>query len=203
LDINSEFKARDYQADAINKSCEQQRGLVKCATGGGKTFIASGIIAELGVFPFVFYVTSCDLLKQAKDEIEKFVQLSGSPVSVGMIGGGKCEIKDINVMTVQTAVRALGGKYKAFDDEDKSKDNTDIEDKRAVLRELIMSARGMICDEVQHWASETCQMISEASVNAHYRYGLSATPHRDLGDDILIDACFEIMVILLNLRLCF
>lgn len=46
------------------------------------------------------------------------------------------------------------------------------------------------CDEVQHWASESCQIISDYSENARYKFGLSATPWRDMGDDILIDACF-------------
>jgi superfamily II DNA or RNA helicase len=48
----------------------------------------------------------------------------------------------------------------------------------------------MICDEVQHWAAETCQIISDSSKMCQYRYGMSATPWRDKGDDILIDACF-------------
>jgi superfamily II DNA or RNA helicase/intein/homing endonuclease len=154
------------------------------------TSIASSIIAGIGVSPTIFYVPSIDLLKQAKDEIEKFVWENGSPVEVGMVGGGKKDIKDITVMTIQTAVRALGGVWVKFDEEDSTKDNTDITDIKEDIKHLIQNCRLMICDEVQHWASETCQIISDNSKMCHYRFALSATPYRDKGDDILIDACF-------------
>jgi superfamily II DNA or RNA helicase len=55
---------------------------------------------------------------------------------------------------------------------------------------LIRSAKLIICDEVQHWRAETCQVIADNSLSCRWRYGLSATPWRDAGDDILIDACF-------------
>lgn len=186
----SDLEPRDYQQETIDKAVQRQRGVIKCATGGGKTAIASGIIAALGVSPFIFYVTSKDLLHQAHSEITKFVSNNGSKLEVGIIGDGHKEIKDVNVMTVQTAMRALDAKYKAFDDEDRKKDTTDIEDIKPLIKKLIRDCRGMICDEVQHWASETCQTIADASVSAHYRYGMSATPYRDMNDDILIEACF-------------
>jgi len=51
-------------------------------------------------------------------------------------------------------------------------------------------ANDILVHNCQHWASDTCQVISDYSSNARYRYGMSATPMRDKGDDILIDACF-------------
>jgi superfamily II DNA or RNA helicase len=56
----------------------------------------------------------------------------------------------------------------------------------------------MICDEVQHWAAKTCQVIADHSSSARFRYGLSATPWRDEGDDILIDACFGRPIVDIN-----
>ena len=144
------------------------------------TAIASGIIAGLGVSPTVFYVPSIDLLKQAKDEIERFVRYHRIPVKVGMVGGGEKSIEDITVMTNQTAVRALGGVWKKFDDEDVTKDNTDISDMRKDIKDLIQDSRLMICDEVQHWAAETCQIISDNSISCQYRYGLSVGPSSNL-----------------------
>lgn len=191
-EMSSAFEPRDYQADARDKACRQKRGIIKCATGGGKTAIGASIIAELGIGPFIFYVTSIDLLVQAQEEIEKFVRHHGVPISVGAIGGGKKEFGDVTVMTVQTAVRALGvdpkGEY-AYDDESE-KDNTDISDIKKDIADLIAGAKGYIADEVQHWAAKTCQLIADYSESAYYRYGLSATPWRDAGDDIMIDACF-------------
>ena len=194
--MSEEFEFRDYQQEVINKVVGTQitpgidRGIIKVATGGGKTGIASGIIAQMGVSPTIMYVPSIDLLKQAKDELERFVRYNNLGIKVGMIGGGQKYIQDINVMTIQTAVRSLGGVWVKFDDEDKTKDNTDIEDIKEEVKDLIRRSKLMICDEVQHWAAETCQIISDASSLCQYRYGLSATPYRDQGDDVLIEGCF-------------
>ena len=190
LSLSDEFQKRDYQEEAIQKIVDSDRGMVKMATGSGKTVVSSGVIVARGVYPTIFYVPSIDLAVQAKNEIEKFVRQNGSNIEVGQIGGGKKDIKDINVMTIQTAVRVMGGVWKKFDEYDKLEDDTNIDDFKSDVKDLIQSAKLMICDEVQHWASETCQIISDSSVSAQYRYGFSATPWRDKGDDILIDACF-------------
>ena len=188
---NPSFPARDYQDDIIRKALLQQRGIIKIATGGGKTRVGAGIVGRLGVSPFIFYVTSQDLLEQAKEEFQKFLLLNNSSLQVGVIGGGKCDIKDVNIMTVQTAVRAVGEKYKKFDDEDEAESSADeISSKYDDIAKLIHNCKGFIADEVQHWAAETCQVIADHSITARYRWGLSATPFRDMGDDMLIDACF-------------
>jgi hypothetical protein len=200
LGTNHDFQVRDYQQEVIDKAVKQQRGIIKVATGGGKTAIGAGIIAKLGVGPFIFYVTSQDLLRQAKSELERFLNISGMPLEVGVIGGGKCDIRDINIMTIQTAVRAVGEKFKKYDDEDAEKEepSEEVKARYALIADLIHRAKGMICDEVQHWAAETCQVIADHSMNARFRYGLSATPWRDMGDDLLIDACFGKMIAEIN-----
>jgi len=192
LEMSDDFEQRDYQLDIVNKAVSQQRGIIKLATGGGKTSVAANIIKELSVSPFIFYVPSIDLLQQAHDELSRFIKCSGFNLEVGIIGNMKCDIKDVNIMTVQTAVRALGEKWKKFDKEEHSESKVSELDDNAkkLVKDLIMSSKGMICDEVQHWASETCQIISDYSMSAKYRYGMSATPFRDKGDDILINACF-------------
>ncbi len=194
--MSDEFEYRDYQQDIIKTVVGDEsvkgtdRGIIKAATGSGKTSIACAVIANIGVSPTIFYVTSVDLLKQARDEISRFIRENDLPVDIGAVGGGYKDIRDITVMTVQTAVRALGGVWVKYDDESYEKDDTDIEDIRNDIRDLIHNCKLMICDEIQHWAAETCQIISDASVSCQYRYGFSATPWRDKGDDILIDACF-------------
>lgn len=189
--MSKDFETRDYQQDIIEKIKRGiDRGIVKCATGGGKTGIAAGVIAAIGVTPTVFYVPSIDLLEQTRDELIRFIRKDGKKIKVGMLGGGHKSIEDITVMTIQTAVRALGGVWVKFDEESSSKDNTDIQDIRDEIKKFIFDSRLMICDEIQHWAAETCQIISDASKSCQYRYGFSATPWRDQGDDILIDGCF-------------
>ena len=180
LDMSEDFEFRDYQTGIINDAANMQRGVIKLATGGGKTAVAAALIQKIGVFPFIFYVPSIDLLQQAQSEFSKFLKYNNSSLEVGIIGNGKFDIKDINVMTIQTAVRALGGKYVKFDEEDSGRflkeDAELVEDKRKDILDLIQSSKGFAGDEVQHWASETCQIIADNSFNARYRYGFSIGP---------------------------
>ncbi len=189
LEFDDSFKLRDYQQPIVVESCEQQRGIIQVATGGGKTAIAEGIIRLLGVKPFIFFVTSIDLLIQAKESFEEVLRENGKPIIVGQIGGGVIDIRDINVMTIQTAVRALGEKYVKFDG-DESDDKTPIENRREDILNLLTHAKATICDEVQHWRAETCQLVARSLKESYYTYGCSATPYRDEGDDLMIYACF-------------
>ena len=179
--MSESFEERDYQTDAVNKCIERERGVVKIATGGGKTSIASSLIAKLNVAPFIFYVPSIDLLIQTRKEIKKFLRDNGSPFEVGAIGGGLFDIRDITVMTIQTAVKACGQEYIKYDDEeeydeeDKAGENILIE-KRKDIVELIRRSKGFIADETQHWAAESCQIIADYSIDARYRYGFSVGP---------------------------
>lgn len=155
------------------------------------TIVAGGIIQKLKVKPFIFFVTSIDLLIQAKESFEEILRDNGKRITVGQIGGGSINIQDINVMTVQTAVRALGEKWDKdhkFDSDDQD-DKTPIHNKADVLN-LLKNAKGSISDECQHWKAETCQLVARSLENAYYTYGMSATPYRDDGDDMMIQACF-------------
>jgi len=278
----------------------------------------------------LFFVTSIDLLDQAKESLEEVLNIGGKRIKVGQIGGGTIDIRDINVMTVQTAVRALGEKWDSkhkFDNDDTA-DNTPIEKRKDDIVKLLNTAKGAICDECingdaivttksgpvrmdklykyigkeilsfcskngigwkkithfykkgkrktlkitlsngmsirctddhlimtnlewkmaknirkndlvlystkkslayninfsavksiesycnepvfditvedthcffangilvhncQHWKAETCQLVVRSLKNAYYTYGLSATPYREQGDDLMINACF-------------
>lgn len=184
---------RTYQSSIIDLACEKQRGLIRCPTGSGKTVIGAGIIEKLKVAPFMFFVTSTDLLKQAKESFEEALLWNGYPLKVGQIGDGVIDIRDINVCTVQSAVRALGEKWDSkarFDSEDENEDKTPIEKHRKEICELFENTKGVICDECQHWKAETCQLVCRSLKSAYYTFGLSATPTRDSGDDMLIQACF-------------
>lgn len=182
---------RDYQQECIDAAVQKGRGIVKAATGAGKTVICAGIMQKLQRAPVLFLVTSKDLMAQAAGEFERFLRDGGSSASVGQIGGGQQTFGDINVVTVQTAVRCLGEKYEKFDDEDWDDRDENMSDSIKVkLLELLKTAPVMFCDEVQHWAANTCQAVSSACSSARFRFGVSATPWRDQNDDLLIDACF-------------
>jgi len=191
LKMSKECEDRDYQTEFVDSCAAVERGVAKAATGAGKTFMSAKMVQQIGVAPFIVYVPSIDLLNQTKDEFEKFLRFkNGKKITVGMIGDGKFNPQDVTIMTIQTAIRACGGKYIKYDDEDKNKEDKTLDDKRKEILSTIMNAKGIICDEVQHWASETCQTISDYSVASRYRFGVSATPFRDKNDDILITSCF-------------
>jgi hypothetical protein len=127
------------------------------ATGAGKTFCAASIIAELGVVPAIFFVTSKDLLKQAYDEFTKKIRLDGSPITVGRVGGGYTDIRDITVMTVQTAIKVCPkwddalrkyttAQFVKFDDEDEQ-DSTNIEPIRNDLLQTLYKCKLFMQDE--------------------------------------------------------
>lgn len=184
------FKQRDYQQKIVTNACEIGRGIIQLATGGGKTACAEGIIKQLGVKPVVFFVTSKDLLTQAKESFEEVLRENGKPIVVGQIGGGIIDIRDINVMTIQTAVRALGKKYVKFDADDNADDQTPIEKRKEDILNLLTHTKLSFSDECQHWRAEICQLVARSLKESYYTYGMSATPYRDEGDDLIIQACF-------------
>ena len=42
----------------------------------------------------------------------------------------------------------------------------------------------------QHWKADTCQLVARELKSAYYTFATSATPYRDTGDDLMIQACF-------------
>lgn len=188
--ISSDTRLREYQKRIIESGIAKGRGIIKAATGAGKTIISAALIAELDCIPAVFLVTSRDLMHQARRELSAVILDNGKQANIGAIGGGIFEPSDITVMTVQTAVRALGAKYKKFDEDDCEKEADYDTGKEAVIKNLIENCVVMLCDEIQHWSAESCQVVSNSMEKARYRFGVSATPWRDQGDDILIDGCF-------------
>jgi superfamily II DNA or RNA helicase len=121
---------------------------------------------------------------------------------IGMIGDGKCDIKNINVCTIQTAVRALKGKAKfklddyRFDEDDKWDEKAIAShDKQESIKRMIIGAKGVYFDECHHVASKTCQDIMNASKDAYWRYGGTATPYREDGDEIMIQSVFGAKIV--------
>jgi len=176
LQFSTGITPRQYQEETINESIKRQRGIVKAATGAGKTLIASGIIQKLGLKDCIFLATSGDLILQTKDEFERFLTVSGIPLEVGVIGAGHCDIKDINVMTVQTACASLDVKYEESIEEEhseKEKISPEIKAKKQEIKALMQRAKVVIFDEVQHAACDTVKEVMLNCPNAFYRYGMS------------------------------
>jgi superfamily II DNA or RNA helicase len=184
---------REYQEVSVEMLYEATRGLLQAATGAGKTFMVCDLISRIKTSPFIFYVLSIDLLEQAHGELSKFLN-----VPIGRVGGGVVDIKDINVVMIQTAIRSLHkddpkfdiGSYR-YDEEDKWLEESEEERAKASqILDLIRNAKGIYFDEVHHAAARTCREVLEESKHAYWRYGGSATPTRDDGHEPMIKALF-------------
>ena len=158
---NSDYSLRPYQRSVVKKAKKAESGIIKVATGGGKSLIISSIAAEYNV-PTVIYVIGIELLYQMRDSLKKFYG-----IECGVVGGGECDLsKDITIMTIWSAAAAFNKKAKLSDNDttSDSKKHTNALNK-AKVREAVEKAQLFIFDECQYAASETLQFIHRASVS--------------------------------------
>lgn len=182
----AEITPYDYQIEAIDNILFKKHGIVRIACGGGKTLVAGETIRQLEKRS-VFLVNRKGLLYQTK---EVFEQMLG--VEIGQLGDGVVDIKDVNVVMVQSLTKYLGYKYEKFDDEDIDEDETDIDDakNRTMIQEMLEATDVVFLDECHCIGANTAFNCLNAFVNANYRCGLSATPVREDGKTIFFEACF-------------
>ena len=147
---SSNYEERDYQSFTIDRSIKFTRGVLGVCTGGGKTMMVTRMIGEIKTAPFIFYVLTKDLMRQAHEDLSECLNQP-----IGMIGDSQCDIQSITVCTIQTAIRSLNQgnpNFKisdyVFDDEDKW-DERGIEnaEKSERIRNLIRNAKGVYFDE--------------------------------------------------------
>lgn len=105
------------------------------------SFIGAGLVAYLNV-PTLLCVTTIDLLHQMVNDLSECMP----DVPFGMVGGGECDIQDITVMTMQSAVKALGEKYEIGDYDD-VKDDTGIKNKAAIADFIENKVKLLVIDE--------------------------------------------------------
>jgi len=170
-----------YQMEILDVIDKNDRGIIKVATGGGKSLIAALIAAKLGK-KTIIYVIGKDLLYQFHDF---FSQCFDEPI--GIIGDGQCQIHDINIASIWTVGQAIGLKKNEIlldsDDDEKAI----AKGKYADIIKMMKDSRVHIIDECHMSACETIQQIFKHSTVEHI-YGLSGSPWRDDGADLLIEA---------------
>lgn len=170
-----------YQLEILDVIDKYDRGIIKVATGGGKSLIAALIAAKLGKKTIV-YVIGKDLLYQFH---EFFAQVFDEPI--GLIGDGKCEIHDINIASIWTIGQALGMDKKTIlldgdDDEEQVGKNKYVD-----ILNLLKETKVHLIDECHMSACETIQTLFKTTKSEHL-YGLSGSPWRDDGADLLIES---------------
>ena len=172
-----------YQWDTLDVVKDNDCGIIRIATGGGKTLVAAMMASHFGK-RCIIYVIGKDLLHQIHGFFSKIFDQK-----IGIIGDGLCEIHDINVASVWTVGQALGlEKSKILLDTADSENKVDKSKYRSIL-DIMRTAKVHIFDECHLAACDTIQEISR-KINPEYVYGMSASPWRDDGADLLIEGIF-------------
>jgi superfamily II DNA or RNA helicase len=83
-------------------------------------------------------------------------------IKVGLVGGGMDTQEDVTVYSLQSATE-----------------------------DMVKDAKLIMFDECHHIPADTCMNVCTMAKDAFYRIGVSATPWRDAGDDMLIDAALN------------
>lgn len=163
--LRPEYISTQRHIEAINAVLMCKRGALQLPTRFGKTtVVGAGTIAGFGV-PTLFVAHQLDLIYDAKDIFEKFIDGVGK---VGVIGGGSCEYRPLTVACIDTLASRL---------------KTDPKMGR-YLSEVV---KYVIVDETQFYGpgeyKKTLNMC-----NAPYRIFMSATVERSDGADLEITA---------------
>lgn len=171
---------RDYQLAVVEATATHRKGIVRASTGSGKTLIAALIAAKHNK-PTIIYVIGLDLLQQFHT---LFTEVFKQPI--GFIGNGVCEIQRINIASIWTIGKALDLNFKMFDEEDFDKKENFNALNKFNIQQLLKSTQLHIFDECHSVACDTIKAIYKAIDPIHI-YGMSATPYRDDGSDLLVD----------------
>jgi len=150
------LQLRPYQEETVDKAIAERRGIICLPTGTGKTFCAAEIIRRLGLSTIVF-VHKKELMEQW---ITELAGIYGVPrETIGRVGDGELNFKPITIAMLQTATR---------------------------LPPQVFTDFGVsIFDEAHHVAAETVFEIAVQSKSAYF-FGLSATPYRVDGKDLML-----------------
>ena len=182
---------REYQTRAVLASVAHGNGIVKAATGAGKTTIAARTIDALQKRS-IFIVHTRDLLYRT---IESFSRMFPGE-TIGQIGDGKIDYQNITVATMQTLAILNGievGKNKFDEDADNIKETKtqykEIYDPD-VWHKYKNTVDCVMFDEVQRICSQTAYGVRFLFEKANYAFGYSASPWRDDGSDLMIEAAF-------------
>lgn len=185
------FGIRNYQTRVVNTSVMSGNGIIKAATGSGKTTMAARTIGAIGKWA-IFIVHTRDLLYQT---IESFSRMFPDE-EIGQIGDGVFKYRPITVATMQSLAIIGNIKYESYKyDEDsdtikESKKYYEREEIKAQFKEYQKNVGIVMFDEVQLICSQTAFGVRFLFENANYAFGYSASPWRDDGSDMMIEAAF-------------
>ncbi len=159
---------RPYQNSAVRQIAAgiiPNRATLVMATGAGKTILSAMITAKLGLNT-VFYTYSTDLLEQTAATYEKLFKCE-----IGRISSTKFDIQPITVAMIQTIHSCLSKR----------------DDRWQTLSGYLEEVDLMFIDEGHMLGAETIFAVAQAT-DTHYAYALTATPFREDGKELYIEA---------------
>lgn len=162
------FTPREYQQKACSRIMDgdiPSRATLVMATGAGKTILSAAITAQIRV-PTIFYTYSLDLLEQTTEVYEKALE-----TKIGKVGGRHFSIEPITVASIQTVYASLGK----------------TEKRSLKLFNYLTTVKAQFIDEGHMLGAETIYAVSTLA-NPYYSYALTATPFREDGKEICIEA---------------
>jgi superfamily II DNA or RNA helicase len=188
------YEPRDYQGFGVDATFTYLRGIIKSPPRSGKTLMASAFIDQSRIFPTIFFCNSIDIASQTIEKFARFIP----DVSVGLVGDGNCEIRDVTIMTVQSAISAYEVQYKTKFMARRTKagkaykkigsENPLTNEQRERVRQAIETAQLVMYDECHHSKSATAMFLFNKMVSARVILGLSATPNAGTPEDMLVEA---------------
>ncbi len=152
LVLPSGLTLRDYQARAANELLKHKRGLLAAPTGSGKTAAIGAALLSVCPKPALWVCHTRSLARQTQKVLSENLH-----EVVGYLGEGVTDVKPVTVALIQTLWRRY-----------------------AQLKNYLYQINTLIVDECHHAASYTYFKIIQSCVNAGYRFGLSATPYRNV-----------------------
>lgn len=170
---------RDYQLEAADTAIKKQRGMIRAATGSGKTEVIAELVGRTNVKTLIL-IHKQDIFHQLVDRLGKRLG-----VPIGRIGCGIIDPQQITVGMIQTIHRAFGGDLKGL--KDIEPDKTYIT-KPEQVQQVVINAECVIVDECHHIAASIFGIVLSHCENAFYRWGFSASPFREDNADLLLDA---------------
>jgi superfamily II DNA or RNA helicase len=162
----------EYQLEACQTMVDAKQGVVKAATGSGKTEIACAVTQYLGL-KTLFMVPSRELMYQSQRRFMKRLDLTER--EVGVVGDGKWQPGSLVTIASIDTLESRMSTVECMD--------------------LIKSTEVLFLDECHGVGSDTYYTVATLCP-AFYRYGLSATPldRTDGANMMLLAATGEMIV---------
>jgi superfamily II DNA or RNA helicase len=186
LDLDLKLKEhnlipREHQERVVKLIDKHEKGIVRAATGSGKTLITALVTAKLNK-PTIIYVIGLDLLDQFHKLFSKLFE-----EEIGYIGNGVCNPKRITIASIWTIGKALSIEKVLVSDDELDLSEKDLEpSNHEKIRNLLKEVKVHILDESHVVTTSTINEIYK-NIDPEYIYGFSGTPFRDDGSDLQIN----------------